>query len=529
MRGERDTVSSLPDRVSLERAIGALVKDGAIRLDGEYIVWESAVYALVDCVFSARANYSGGVLPMLRQRLASRLPDDPDLGFSAFIADVDRVGPDKFQRYAREVLTRQKLARRLKVEICYEVAQFFVARGLERKRDFRSLDDEALEALLMIECRQAVRGIGLALARYLLMLLGREDHIKPDVMMTRFFASLSEWVPRDGHAGDADIMRQVVRSAAAELGTTAARLDNAIWRYQRDRRAPKSGPRERSSSVRRIRTPPLASTYATPSWKGEGEGAMAGGHFDSSRTRVRPVFDALKASGTGWVRGLLELAQDGSPDADIPADIDLTVLDGAWGEQERALDPPVSLLAWLIRNLTPPSKSTSIDEKRKRLLAGDPDTIAEALRLLRGNPATREWYIFEGPTVPDALITTPDAVIVVEGKRTERGPTTETTWLPNRHQIWRHIDAAWEGRGRRRVYGMLIVESETGDIPDVWRQASRDTWSAATLKGSFPHRSVLEVEAISSCFLGVTTWRRVCERFGVAHDSLPATIADLGA
>jgi len=229
--------SALAEPAVLERAVRSRVEDGAIRLDGEYIVWLSAVSCVIDCVFSAQANYSATVLPMLRHRLAARLPDQPDLSFNEFVADIDSFGGERFEGYAREVLTRQKLARRLKVEICYDTARFFMARGIERKSGFRTLDNESLEALLLTDLREAIRGIGPTLARYLLMLLGREDHIKPDIMMTRFFAGLSEWKPRYGHRGDADIMRQVVCSVADALGTTAARLDHAIWSYQRGRPA----------------------------------------------------------------------------------------------------------------------------------------------------------------------------------------------------------------------------------------------------------------------------------------------------
>jgi hypothetical protein len=55
-------MTSQRDVASLQRAIVSLIEDGSIRLDGEYIVWQSAVYALIDCVFSAQANYSGGGL-----------------------------------------------------------------------------------------------------------------------------------------------------------------------------------------------------------------------------------------------------------------------------------------------------------------------------------------------------------------------------------------------------------------------------------------------------------------------------------
>jgi len=210
-----------------------LIQRRVIRLNPNFVVWQSAAYAVVDCVYSAQANYSGGVLPMLRVRLARRLPDDPNLALSAFIADVDGFGPDKFERYARDVLTRQVLARRRKVEICYDVARFLVQRRCEYKRDFQVLDGQTLDGLILGELPNAIRGIGPTLARYLLMLLGREDHIKPDIMMTRFFAGLSTWIPRYGHQGDAETMRTVIREVAGGMGTSAARLDNAIWLHQR--------------------------------------------------------------------------------------------------------------------------------------------------------------------------------------------------------------------------------------------------------------------------------------------------------
>ena len=82
---------------------------------------------------------------------------------------------------------------------------------------------------------------------------------------------------------------------------------------------------------------------------------MPGGTFDSSKTRVTPVFDQLRLRRDDWVRQLLSLPQHGAGRAVGQAD--LTFLGGAWGGEERALFPPVSLLSWLIRNLSvPPGK-----------------------------------------------------------------------------------------------------------------------------------------------------------------------------
>jgi hypothetical protein len=125
------------------------------------------------------------------------------------------------------------------------------------------------------------------------------------------------------------------------------------------------------------------------------------------------------------------------------------------------------------------------DDRRRKLAEGDPETVAEALSLLRTERATRAWYIFEGPTCPDAVLGAEDALVVIEGKRTESGATTETVWLSGRHQIWRHLDAAWELRGRRAVYGLFVVENpnETPSaiVPEHWQQEARACLDAGAL------------------------------------------------
>ena len=257
---------------------------------------------------------------------------------------------------------------------------------------------------------------------------------------------------------------------------------------------------------------------------------MPGGKFDSSKTRVRPVFDALWARGRDWLPQLLALPTGGCADAEIKSG-DLTLIRGHWQPDEMCLDPPVSLLSWLIRNVISRSAKAFDNELRQRLADGDPNTIKHALRLLRTEPAQRAWYIFEGPTCPDVYIEARDALVVIEGKRTESNATTDTTWLRGRHQIWRHIDAAWELRGRRAVYGFFIVESDPagsdGSVPEVWREAAQACIHPEALRTSFPHRSREEVIAISRCFLGVTTWRMVCERFQIDWRTLPHEVSSI--
>jgi hypothetical protein len=249
---------------------------------------------------------------------------------------------------------------------------------------------------------------------------------------------------------------------------------------------------------------------------------MTGGIYDSSRTRVAPVFDCLRSRGDDWVRRLLQVLEAPSGPSLNLEGLDLRCINGYWSPSEKGLSPPVSLLSWLIRHPTPELINQVAISERSRLATGDPETVLFALEALRSSSAPRGWNILEGRTYPDAFIETPDALVVVEGKRTESGPTLDTTWLTGRHQIWRHVDAAWEIRGRRRVFGFFVVEAHaSGDeVPAAWQLACRDALGVTALESSFPHRSASERAAIAACLAGVTTWQRICNTFEIPLSTL---------
>jgi hypothetical protein len=253
---------------------------------------------------------------------------------------------------------------------------------------------------------------------------------------------------------------------------------------------------------------------------------MPGGKYDSSKTRVRPVFDQLWQQGRDWLPALLALPSGVHPSTVAPTD-NLRLLEGHWEPDERPLRPPVALLSWLIRNVGVLTAGRELEPgHRQHLAEGDPQTVLQGLDALR-SPGDRGWWILEGPTCPDVFLAAEDALVVIEGKRTEPTATTSTTWLEGRHQIWRHIDAAWEIRGRRSVYGFFIVEGSDvapTSVPAPWRAACAACCSPEALASSFPHRSSAEIDAISKCFLGVTTWQAVCQRFGVDWRSLPDAV-----
>jgi hypothetical protein len=197
--------------------------------------WEarmSGVYSVVECIYRVRSHYEYVVQPMLR-RLSARpgLGDCPCLKFSMFLADIERFGPDKFGSYADHVLTRNKLAGRLKVEICHDVCKFFVDRNIETIADMHDANVD-LEKLILEDLQIEVRGIGVSLSHQLLSQLGYEDHINLDSMIVRFWSRMNIWTPRVSRPADHDIVLDTFRRVAARMGTTPARLENAIWRYE---------------------------------------------------------------------------------------------------------------------------------------------------------------------------------------------------------------------------------------------------------------------------------------------------------
>lgn len=259
-----------------------------------------------------------------------------------------------------------------------------------------------------------------------------------------------------------------------------------------------------------------------------------GGVHDSSRTRVAPVFSALQSLDSPWLKQLLALTAFGAPEASRSLSVDTTpsaVFFGGRDRKEKRLPAPSSLLRWLVQNVEQPTvlptMRPTVRRKREALFARRASETSEALRKIDEGLVGRGWHVLEGSTAPDVYIETADALIVIEGKRTEAGPTTDTTWMPGRHQMWRHIDAAWEVRGRRQVYGFFIVEgAANGSVPHHWQVASQNTWSDHALNSSLPHRTPEERTQLRRCFFGVTTWQRVVREFGLPATALPMDRAE---
>jgi len=254
------------------------------------------------------------------------------------------------------------------------------------------------------------------------------------------------------------------------------------------------------------------------------------GRKDSSKTRVVPVFDCLyqnDKTGKSWLPKLLSLPTGGNPAA-LPGNCDVSIEEIGWGTNEKRLDPPVSLLSWLIRHPRKPmdgslSSDRAKAQKRREWIEGSETRMLEALALLSNNLDGDDWHILEGKTQPDIFIQTSGLLVLIEGKRTEPKPTTATKWMKGRHQMLRHIDCAWEIRGKRQVRGFFIVEGNSAqqDVPSPWLDHARDTIKSRSIASSLPHRGPEEQRAIASCFTGVTTWQRICREFAIEWKQIP--------
>jgi hypothetical protein len=259
------------------------------------------------------------------------------------------------------------------------------------------------------------------------------------------------------------------------------------------------------------------------------------GIYNSTQTRVVPVFNHLYTidpSGSSWVSLLLDFASDSD---NKPTSHPGVLKEAKWWPDEKKLTAPISLLEWLIRNLQSIKPSSEWGEseetvlKREQLINRNEQTIDEALTLLYRNTKEKAWYILEGPSCPDVYLETSDAVIVIEGKRTEGEPTTNTTWMENRHQMIRHLDCAYEQMGdKKRLYGLMIVEAENQEnVPNKWLTYQDLIKSNEILAGSLPHRSEKVRKIIRDSFLGITTWQKICGEMNIANEILIKKVENL--
>ncbi len=230
------------------------------------------------------------------------------------------------------------------------------------------------------------------------------------------------------------------------------------------------------------------------------------GDKNSSLTRVIPLMDLLIKDTVNFDKFFTIFNKK--------IKIDYPIIEYRYGYDEKAIQPPRSILKWLVENtdklkdsekakIIADTKKSSIE--RAKLFSNDENQKKTALSNLEKQKLPQvAWYIFEGYTQPDIYIETRTTIIVGEAKRTEDKLTTETTWLKNRDQLIRHIDAVIDSG--KEVYSFFLVENK--DLYNFENYSDIEYF-----KKSLPHRDEKTVKKIFDTYCGVTTWNDVKELF----------------
>jgi hypothetical protein len=245
------------------------------------------------------------------------------------------------------------------------------------------------------------------------------------------------------------------------------------------------------------------------------------GKYDSSLTRVQPIFKALynkDALGKSWVSKLLKLGSR-TGQSDIPDIIQLA-------HQpifELSADPPKEFLKWLVSNpdrLTNPNYKCSPKTMRKRelLMAGDKTTFSEAIRTIDNcnKIPVQAWWRLEGVTKVDCALRGDNSVIFIEGKRTEMGASKNIAWYSHRNQVLRNLDCVAEYARQHQLtnfYVMLVVEKRLTESDPLRQAEINQVTNPDIIKDSLPHLTVDQRQELIKHYLGVTTWEDIVAEF----------------
>jgi hypothetical protein len=273
--------------------------------------------------------------------------------------------------------------------------------------------------------------------------------------------------------------------------------------------------------------------------------------FNSSMTRVRPVFRALlerDATASRWLSTLFRLASRNQHLANALAatscelaidsirtgGVETTGRSSARLEAcfERQFVPPVALLEWCIKNprrlnrprLRVDAPISRAGRGQRAALLGEAgvrqaDAEREALRLMAEGGAKgsrRAWWAFEGFTSVDCALETRDYLLIIEGKRFE--PVSDTgSWITARNQISRNLEVASQYAGEHeKQFAVLLIGPDECQAPD-----------DSDLRAGWPHLALEEQDRLLGHLLGATTWRQVCASLGIDYQGLPLTVADI--
>lgn len=142
-------------------------------------LYKSLSVCILDCIYSLRAKYFSVTVPVV-ERYASKFMNYDRFSegdtLENFMKNIDSFGNSVYM-VEKLLLNKQKIGKRLKIDICYELASKLLELGINNIEDFRNYEStENLEKVIL-----SVKGVGNAALNYLFMLAGDPDRCKPDV------------------------------------------------------------------------------------------------------------------------------------------------------------------------------------------------------------------------------------------------------------------------------------------------------------------------------------------------------------
>lgn len=234
------TISTFADYCEAELALHQqlIVKE---RKDPNETFYKSLPICIIDAVFSIGVNYqsveraTSAFMRHFGLNISRTKPADDEYTIGNFIRDMDTFS--SFEEAAGVGFSNRQRTSSvngiLKAEACYRVAQVFQKHGIDTLEDFNTYTNQpALDADIL---QVKGQGSGIML-KYLYMLAGKADEVKPDRHMVNFmkriFPELT--MAAKDHGQIKKIMEETVLALKPKYPQLTARfLDYLVWEHMR--------------------------------------------------------------------------------------------------------------------------------------------------------------------------------------------------------------------------------------------------------------------------------------------------------
>ncbi len=141
--------------------------------------YNSLAVCIIDCFYSLRAKYFAVTVPVVERYAKVFMNNDKfvsNINCKDLIAHIDSAGG--YENFANTILNnRQKISKKFKSEICYEVAQKLLQLNINTINDFKNYENTNL----LEKSLYSIKGVGAAGVNYLFMLAGDQNRCKPDI------------------------------------------------------------------------------------------------------------------------------------------------------------------------------------------------------------------------------------------------------------------------------------------------------------------------------------------------------------